>query len=60
MIETEIDYDGVFTRKTPEEVKQMLDEYLADGESNGSDGTQRYAKKSEDQVDKAFSSLLSA
>ena len=60
MIETEIDYDGVFTRKTPEEVKQMLDEYLADGESNGSAGTQRYAKKSEDQVDKAFSSLLSA
>ena len=60
MIETEIDYSGVFTRKTPEEVKQMLDEYLADADSDTSPGTERYVKKSEDQVDQAFNSLLSA
>jgi len=60
MIETEIDYNSVFTRKTPAEVKQMLNEYLTDGDSDNSPGTQRYVKKSEDGVGQAFNSLLTA
>ena len=55
-VNTEIDYGSIFTRKTTAEVKEMLDEYLADGE--GSEDVEKYS--TENTVDKAFNELLAS
>ena len=59
LVDTDIDYDNVFTKKTPDEVQQMLEQHLS-GDSDDSQGTMQYAKPSEDAADQAFKSLLSA
>ena len=59
LVDTEIDYDNVFTKKTTDEVQQMLEQHLS-GDSDDSQGTMQYAKPSEDAADQAFKSLLSA
>jgi hypothetical protein len=59
MIETEIQYDNVFTKKTTDEVKGMLEQHLS-GDTDDSAGSIQYAKTTEDAADQAFKSLLSA
>ena len=53
------DFDGLFERKTPEEVGKMLDGWLEgeDTEGNGSE-TEKYNTGNSDQVQKAFDDLL--
>ena len=55
-INTEIDYATIFPRKSTTEVKEMLDEYLADGEGN--EDVEKY--NTENTVDKAFNELLAS
>jgi hypothetical protein len=57
LVNTEVDYDALFTRKTSEEVQVMLDQFLS--EDDGSVGVSKYtATEKQDSVDKAFSELL--
>tara|TARA_Y100000592_G_scaffold19162_1_gene29304 strand:+ start:196 stop:954 length:759 start_codon:yes stop_codon:yes gene_type:complete len=53
------DFNGLFERKTPEEVGKMLDEWLEGGdpEESGSE-SEKYNTKSSDDVQKAFDDLL--
>ena len=55
-INTEIDYATIFPRKTSQEVKEMLDEYLAGDEGN--EDVEKYS--TENTVDKAFTELLAS
>ena len=60
-MDTDIDYGSVFSRKTPDEVKVLLEKHLS-GETDDSDdgtGSTHYAAD-EDAADQAFKSLLSA
>tara|TARA_R110001592_G_scaffold153162_2_gene381279 strand:- start:3129 stop:3869 length:741 start_codon:yes stop_codon:yes gene_type:complete len=59
LVETEIQYDNVFTKKTTDEVQQMLEQHLS-GDTDDSQGTMQYSKPSDDAADQAFKSLLSA
>ena len=59
LAETEIQYDSVFTKKTTDEVQEMLEQHLS-GDTDDSAGTVQYAKTTEDAADQAFKSLLSA
>ena len=53
------DFEGLFERKTPEEVGKMLDEWLEGGdpEESGSE-SEKYNTKNSDDVQKAFNDLL--
>jgi len=55
-INTEIDFATIFPRKTSQEVKEMLDEYLAGDEGN--EDVEKY--NTENTVDKAFNELLAS
>jgi hypothetical protein len=58
MMDTEIDYDNIFSRKSVEDVQQLLNEFLS-GDDNNSDGNEDMSKYStENIVEKAFSDLL--
>ena len=59
LAETEIQYDNVFSKKTTDEVQQMLEQHLS-GDTDDSAGTVQYAKTTDDAADQAFKSLLSA
>ena len=59
LAETEIQYDNVFSKKTTDEVQEMLEQHLS-GDTDDSAGTVQYAKTTEDAADQAFKSLLSA
>ena len=59
LAETEIQYDNVFTKKTTDEVQQMLEQHLS-GDTDDSQGTMQYSKPSGDAADQAFKSFLSA
>ncbi len=60
LLESIPDFDGLFTRKTPEEIQVMLDEWLA-GEDEGSDDVVKYDNKgSTTSVDAAFNELMNA
>ena len=69
LLETIPDFNTLFERKTPEEVQQMLDEYLADDGSaeelssettryGGSDNTTTTTTSGGTSVDDAFKELL--
>ena len=54
------EFDGLFTRKTPEEIQVMLDEWLA-GEDEGSEDVVKYDNNaSTTSVDAAFNELMNA
>ena len=59
LVDTDIDYDNVFSKKTPDEVQQLLEQHLS-GDTDDSTGTVQYSQTSEDAADQAFKSLLSA
>ena len=60
LLENIPDFDGLFTRKTPEEIQVMLDEWLA-GEDEGSEDVVKYdSKGSTTSVDSAFNELMNA
>jgi len=59
LVDTDIDYDNVFSKKTPDEVQQLLEQHLS-GDTDDSTGTVQYAQNTEDAADQAFKSLLSA
>ena len=61
VLETEIEWDALFERKTPEQVSQMLDEYLLgeDGGDSSNEGTADNAGLEKSySVDKAFADLV--
>ena len=60
LLENIPDFDGLFTRKTPEEIQTMLDEWLA-GEDEGSEDVVKYdSKGTTTSVDTAFNQLMNA
>ena len=59
LVDTDIDYDNVFSKKTPDEVQQLLEQHLS-GDTDDSTGTVQYAQTTDDAADQAFKSLLSA
>ena len=60
LLENIPDFDGLFTRKTPEEIQVMLDEWLA-GEDEGSEDVVKYDNKgTTTSVDSAFNELMNA
>ena len=61
LVETEIEWDNLFDRKTPEQVSEMLDEYLLgeSGESTEStSGNSGAGLEKSFSVDKAFADLV--
>jgi len=61
MMESIPEFEGLFERKTTEQVGAMLDEFLSDEDSaeDSSVETSKYNKKEASSVDEAFSELLS-
>jgi hypothetical protein len=60
LLENIPDFDGLFTRKTPEEIQTMLDEWLA-GEEEGSEDVVKYDNNGKTtSVDSAFNELMNA
>ena len=59
MLNTKFSYNEVFTRKTSEEVQEMLDTYLSGETADDSAGELKYnASNKQDSIDKAFQELL--
>ena len=61
VLETEIEWDALFERKTPDQVSQMLDEYLLgeDGADSSDESTADNAGLEKSySVDKAFAELV--
>ena len=59
MLNKTFDYTEIFTRKTPQEVQEMLDTYLSGESTDDSAGELKYkATEQQDSIDKAFKELL--
>ena len=60
LLESIPDFDSLFTRKTPEEIQVMLDEWLA-GEDEGSEDVVKYDNNgATTRVDAPFKELMNA
>jgi len=56
MIDVEIDYSNLFSKKSVDEVQQLLNEFLSEDDSNGSEDVSKY--NTENIVESAFNDLL--
>jgi len=65
VLETEIDWDGIFTKKTPDEVQVMLDEWLGSDDADKGEEVVKYDSSSQSAdagssaVEAAFKDLMS-
>jgi len=60
MLESIPDFDGLFPRKSPEEIQTMLDEWLAGEDSAGEDVVKYDNNGTTTSVDSAFNELMNA
>lgn len=58
MLDNIPDFDGLFERKSPQDVQRMLDEYLASGNAEELSSETEYGTKGSSSVENAFKELM--